>query len=375
MTSDTNDRGLTQQQQIFQIPPVAILFLFPGIVVVVYFLALGYYYVFPGNSNGMSDVYSNFYWYGAMGIFLMIGVLCAAIASRYKRDGKLGGGTCNKTCGPGKLTGRTLAKAPLFGGHIPLKNKWDEVDSCYIIPCSSGILNDVIVSSFAITLPSTFNTNDQSSQSIYYNINDIFKAKNEKVTFTDGCSCVADDAGGGTYDIITTTTYLTAPNAGNAIITKRLETSRSDKVDTKGTTVTIGKSNATVEIFTSSDGNSITKKCSLLVNIDLVYVDTITSILLNKTELLLDPAAGPTSAPIPLTAPSGTTYTPSNPGFKSIPNITMTSGTNVNILEITMKNKDATNLGFLRYCVYDAGDPTLIYMHSNTVSTKATKAA
>ena len=53
----------------------------------------------------------------------------------------------------------------------------------------------------------------------------------------------------------------------------------------------------------------------------------------------------------------------------------MTSGTNVNILEITMKNKDAINLGFLKYCVYDAGDPTLIYMHSNTVSTKATKAA
>ena len=119
-------------------------------------------------------------------------------------------------------------------------------------------------------------------------------------------------------------------------MTKRLETSKGERVDTKGTTVTIGKSNATVAIFTSSDGNTITKKCSLLVNIDLVFVDTITSILLNKTELLLDPAAGPNSAAIPLTAPSGTTYTPTNPGFKPITNITMTSDTNVNVLEITM---------------------------------------
>ena len=132
-----DEKGLNLQQRVFQIPPVAIVFLFPGIVLFVYVLLFGVYFLFPNISNQL-DMYSFNWIYAGIGS-LMIGAIAGMIASRYKRDAVLTSGTCSKTCGPGgTITGRAISKAPLFGGYIPLKSKWDGAP-CFIVPCGSNV--------------------------------------------------------------------------------------------------------------------------------------------------------------------------------------------------------------------------------------------
>ena len=114
-----DERGLTYKQRVMQIPPVAILFLLPGILLLVYVLLFGLSFVFSNISDGVSFYDMNWVYVG-LG-FLMIGAIAAMIASRYKRDGIITGGTCDATCGLGKIKDRILGTAPLFGGHVPLQ--------------------------------------------------------------------------------------------------------------------------------------------------------------------------------------------------------------------------------------------------------------
>ena len=78
-----------------------------------------------------------------------------------------------------------------------------------------------VLSTISITTPSLFNQNGLTAVPVYYPSNPIkapFTGKNDKVIFHDHCNCEAEDLGGNTYQIQTTTGYLSS-TGGNIIKT------------------------------------------------------------------------------------------------------------------------------------------------------------
>ena len=355
-----DERGLNRKQQLMQIPPVAIVFLFPGIVLFVYVLLFIIYWSFPNIQNQI-DMYS-FTWVYVVFGFLLVGAIVGMIASRYKRDGIITGGTCDATCGLGKIKDRILGTAPLFGGHVPLQKNWNGA-ACQIIPCGFSVI-EVKNVTFTFANASSINATPVYFQLSTSTLKTDFSTK-DVVKFYDACTCNARDTGANNYYIDTTTGYKN--ENGNIIVSTEVGGSGSSpEVGTNGTTITYGKSDLTVKVTTSTDGETVTKICSMQVTIEIFFVDTLTSVTLNTKELI-------DSATTELTPPTGSAFTLASPGNVKFPNIKMTSNNNINNLVITMKNDKQTQ-GALVYSVYDSLYPDKIYMQSNTNSTKVKKA-
>ena len=362
-----DDKGLNLQQRVFQIPPVAILFLFPGILLLVYVLLFALSSVFSNISDRV-DFYNLNWIYAGIGS-LMTGAIAAMIASRYKRDAVLTSGTCSKTCGPGgTITGRAISKAPLFGGYIPLKSKWDGAP-CFIIPCGGTVQVFTLPSSFSI--PTNFNQKGLSASLVYFVPNApgaTLTSPKDKVKFSDSCTFEGVNTAGNTYVIKTTTGYPNPGTSGNAIMTTPISTTitGSNDPDTKGDiNQKFGSNNLTVSVLTDKDGN-VKKTCEVLVNIDILYYDTLFSLKINSNELIPNPSTQ-------LTQNNNTPATATSFGFFQLTNISLSSPDNIIVMDITMQNTKSQ--GYLMYSVYDVTNNEIIYMQSNANSTKALKSA
>ena len=355
------DRGLTIGQKILNIPLAALFWVLPGIVIVAYLFALAINY-----NTDASVIYKDTTWYWVLFWVSVVSGIITGIASRFRRPGTLVGGTCSKTCGEGTITGRGIGKPPLFGGHIPLKKDWNG-GYCFVVSCGTDV---EVLSTISITTPSPFNQNGLTAVPVYYPSNPIkapFTGKNDKVIFHDHCNCEAEDLGGNTYKIQTTTGYLSSTGGNIIKTTDVVGTKTPSQPDTTGVIDVYGQNGTTVTV-TTKNNDVVFKQCELQVNIDILYADTIYSVKLNGKELL--PATSSTNlTPAPISTPSST---PSQPALYPIQNIQMTSKNNTNKLEITMKYS-GTAQGFLMYSVYDSNNSTNVYMQSNGNSTKAEK--
>ena len=356
-----DERGLTYKQRVMQIPPVAIVFMFPGIVLFVYVLLFITYSLFPNIQNQI-DMYSFTWAYVVFG-FLLVGAIVGMIASRYKRDGIITGGTCDATCGLGKIKDRILGTAPLFGGHVPLQRNWNGA-ACQTIPCGFSVIEiKGVTTTFA-------NASSMTATPVYFQLSTAtvkteFTTPNTLVKYYDACTCSARDTGANNYIIDTTTGYKN--ENGNIIVSTEVEGSGGvPEVGTNGTTITYGKSDLSVKVTTSTDKETVTKVCSMQVTVEIFFVDTLTSVQLNLKELIDSSTTG-------LTPASGSAFTLATPGYVKFSNIKMTSNNNINDLVITMKNDKQTQ-GALVYSVYDSNYTDKIYMQSNTFSTKVRKA-
>ena len=296
--------------------------------------------------------------------FLLVGAIFRMIASQYKSDGIITGGTCSETCGVGNIKDRILGTAPLFGGHVPLQRNWNGA-ACQIIPCGFSVIEIK-----GMTIPTFANASSITATPVYFQLNTPtlktdFTTSKDLVKYYDACTCSARDTGANNYIIDTTTGYKN--ENGNIIVSTEVEGSGgTPEVGTNGTTITYGKSDLTVKVTTSTDKETVTKVCSMQVTVEIFFVDTLTSVQLNLKELI------DAQTPVPTPA-TGSAFTLGSPGYIKFPNIKMTSNNNINDLVITMKNDKQTQ-GALVYSVYDSLYPDKIYMQSNTNSTKVKKA-
>ena len=180
-----DNSGLTTNQKILNLAPVIIVFLPACLVVAVYFITLVVYYAFPGNGNGVSDIYASMIWVYAMLGAIMIGALLGGIASRYTQNCVLDNGKCQQTCGIGPISDRKLLQGPLFGGNCPIKTKWNDSVYCINLLCGDSV-QEFTANVFPSGLPATFN--NPSNAVIVYTKDSNTPVNKNIYQFGDACS-------------------------------------------------------------------------------------------------------------------------------------------------------------------------------------------
>lgn len=357
--------GLTWQQTAMNYPYYYYLCVPTGVLFILWLLVTGI-------SLWKQTTYiENEYWGMLFALSVFAGIVFMGFAYFLKRDCQLSAGSCSVNCGIGQYQGRSISKAPMFGGHCPPRASWNGV-TCTKGLCPTAGIGVVQFNPIPFTVLSNFNINGRTAQCLYFigTSTPTTVGKNDKVKFSDLCTFNIVNPSTNNYTIMTTTGFLSTSSSGTVVQQTVVNPSKvSGNPDSQGNvTDTYGLNNLTVQVLTKADGTQ-TKVAQLPVNIDIIYTDTVYAVLINGVDQLLTLLPqGSTATVNPQTTNANTQ------GLIQLRNINLNSPNNINILDIVMKNTSSTQ-GYLMYSVYDVTDSTVIYMQSNTTSTVVVKTA
>ena len=350
--------GLNRQQKILNLSPGYIMLCFAAGGVGIYFIVSIICFFFTSEQK---YIYTNSYWLVVLGIIFGIGGILSITSIFFKRHCTLTPGKCSVTCGGGTISDVSLKQAPLFGGNCPISTKWNG-GYCNTQACTASGLTVVAVPNYISPIPSSFNQNVLTSAIGIY-VTPFTSKKNFK--FSDSCTFKPVHNSYNSYTVMTTTRYIDTQTKSGMLLSTNIDaTSPGATPDANGNTKQVyGSANMNVTSIQYTDG-TFTQTANIPVNIDIIFNDTVTAVLINNKNVLTPLSTGASAT---RTVPNGLKY-----DVIKLVNVQLDSPSNINTLDIVMT---AATTGVLMYCVYDTIETGNIYMQSTLESTTVNAAA